>query len=236
MGCKVCIADNGAEGVRAYGSGHYDLVLMDLQMPLMDGLTAAQRIRELEGSRTHTPIVALTANAMPGQLERCMEAGMNGFLTKPLDIARLHDTFERFGLVAKPTPSANEHATGASASAAPVDFGRLHEITDGDAEFARELVNTFVQSGTAVIQEMYAAFGAGDRPALTRAAHKLKGASANVHAQRLRDIALALETQAAQVDQPRLRELIEQLEDAFKEAAGSLQEYAAGAGPHAAAG
>jgi len=92
MGCKVRVADNGAEGVKAWQEGRFDIVLMDLQMPVMDGLTATRRIRELErgqSART-TPIVALTANAMSGQLERCLEAGMNDFLTKPLEIARLH--------------------------------------------------------------------------------------------------------------------------------------------------
>jgi two-component system sensor histidine kinase/response regulator len=219
MGCRVRVADNGAEGVKAFQEGKFDLILMDLQMPVMDGLTATRRIREIERGERMTPIVALTANAMTGQLERCMEAGMNGFLTKPLDIDRLHETLERYGLAAK----AMERQNTASTPGAPIDLARLNEITDGDPEFALELVSTFITSGEQVLEEIQAALEAHDRHALSRAAHKLKGASANIHAHALRELAYALETQAPSVDQPRLKELVQQLRERFIEAAEFLK-------------
>jgi two-component system, sensor histidine kinase and response regulator len=221
MGCRVRVADNGAEGVRAYGEAAFDIVLMDLQMPVMDGLTATRRIRELEGQGKQTPIVALTANAMSGQLERCMEAGMNGFLTKPLEISRLHETLDRYGFsLAAADKAADAAATQARAI---VNLARLNEITDGDPEFTRELIATFIASGEQVMQEVRSALGVFDRPALSRAAHKLKGASANIHAEALRDLAFALEMQAPSLDQPRLRELIEQLAAEFARAAEFLR-------------
>jgi two-component system, sensor histidine kinase and response regulator len=225
MGCKVRVADNGAEGVKAWGEGRYDLVLMDLQMPVMDGLAATRRIRELEAGGRATPIVALTANAMTGQLERCLDAGMNDVLTKPLQVSRLKDILERYGVgsgAAQPGAAATP-----AADDVPVDLGRLHEITDADPEFVRELTETFVASGQQVLEEIDAALECFDRPALSRAAHKLKGAGANIHAAPLRDLAFALETQAPSLDQPRLKELIGRLAAEFARAAEFLRSEAA---------
>jgi CheY-like chemotaxis protein len=98
LGCEVVLAENGQEAVDAWQSGDFRLVLMDVQMPVMDGYTATRQIRELERGRSRTPIVALTANAMTGQLERCLQCSMDGLLTKPLEPARLEEVLERFGL------------------------------------------------------------------------------------------------------------------------------------------
>ncbi len=98
LGCEVVLAANGEEAVRSWQTGEYRIVFMDIQMPVMDGYTATRRIREFECSGGRTPIVALTANAMTGQLERCLEAGMDGLLTKPLAIERLREVLDRFGL------------------------------------------------------------------------------------------------------------------------------------------
>jgi CheY-like chemotaxis protein len=226
MGCRVRVADNGLEGVKAYGESSYDIVLMDLQMPIMDGLTATRRIRELEGGGRHTPIVALTANAMTGQLERCLEAGMNGFLTKPLEIARLHETLDRYGLGARVPEKTGDEAAIAPAETLPIALARLNEITEGDPEFAFELTSTFIASGQQVMEEVRTALAAFDRPALARAAHKLKGASANIHADPLRELAYALENQASNLDQPRLKELIAELAAEFERAAEFLRVHA----------
>jgi PAS domain S-box-containing protein len=99
LGCTVQIAGDGAQAVQACQREHFDLILMDLQMPVMDGLTATRQIRALPAYVAQpTPIVALTANAMVGQSESCSSAGMNGFLTKPIDAAKLQEVLERFGL------------------------------------------------------------------------------------------------------------------------------------------
>ena len=98
LGCEVTLAENGQEAIDAWRKGDFRLVLMDVQMPLMDGYTATRQIRDLERGRMRTPIVALTANAMTGQLERCLQSGMDGLLTKPLEPERLEEVLERFGL------------------------------------------------------------------------------------------------------------------------------------------
>ena len=218
MGCTVRVADNGAEAVKAYREGRFDIVLMDLQMPVMDGLSATREIRALEGSGPATPIVALTANAMSGQLERCLEAGMNGFLSKPLEISRLQEVLERHGL------SVDLETESANATQPPVDSGRWHELTAGDSEFAAELASTFIISSQQVVEEIRAALGAFDRGALARGAHKLKGASANIHADQLRALAYELETQSANLDQVRLKELVQRLQQEFSRTATFMQE------------
>ena len=95
QGHRIRVVENGAEAVRAAARERFDLVFMDLQMPVMDGLAACRAIRAAEGER-HTPIVALTAHAMAGDEARCLDAGMEGYLTKPLDPAKLYETIDRF--------------------------------------------------------------------------------------------------------------------------------------------
>jgi two-component system, sensor histidine kinase and response regulator len=224
MGCTVRVADNGAEAVRACEDTTFDIILMDMQMPVMDGLTATTRIREMEtgDGRPNMPIVALTANAMANQLEQCMEAGMNDFLTKPLEIPRLYEVLTKFGLRATAEPSALGEAGGSNV---PVDLTQLNELTDGDPEFTRELAATFIASGEQALLEARAALAALDRAALSRIAHKLKGASANIHAGPLKNLSHALESQASSLDQPRLNELVESLAVELTRAAEFLNRY-----------
>lgn len=219
LGCSVRIANNGVEAVQAWQEERFALILMDLQMPLMDGLTATRRIRELEAGGRATPIVALTANAMVGQLEICLENGMNGFLTKPIEVARLRETLDRFGLGVDPKAAATtplDESDAALNTAAPVDLARLREITDGDESFAQELAHTFVASGSEVMAELRRAHGKADRQELARAAHKLKGASANIHAERLHILSGIMESRAQFADEATLTQMLNGMECEFR--------------------
>jgi len=227
MGCTVQIAEHGAEGVAAFHEESFDIVFMDLQMPVMDGLTATQKVRELESAdpkRRRTPIVALTANAMRSDQERCEAAGMDGYLTKPIEIERLRDTLIKFGLIAVEEmprswgePPTTVQRTGAS-QAAPINLARLNEITDGDAEFAKELVETFIVSGEQQLAEMHAALVAADRVALARVAHKLKGACGNIHADALHTLAAQLEAEAPTASEADLQNYTALLQQQFAHA------------------
>jgi two-component system, sensor histidine kinase and response regulator len=228
MGCTVRIADHGADGVAEFESEKFDIVLMDLQMPVMDGLTATRRIRELEAAepgRRRTPIIALTANAMRGDQERCEAAGMDGFLTKPIEIERLRDTLAKFGLSASneaPHPkvavSAELPVSVSATAPPPIDLARLNEITGGDPEFARELVDTFVASGEAQLREIQAAIEDADLEGLARAAHKLKGACANVHAEEMRLLVSRLEAESSSASHTELVQCAASLQQAFASA------------------
>jgi CheY-like chemotaxis protein len=96
LGCHVEIAANGEEGVRMAQSGKFDILLMDCQMPVMDGFKATAEIRRREGTNAHTTIVAMTANALAEDRERCLQAGMDDYISKPINRAELVRVLERF--------------------------------------------------------------------------------------------------------------------------------------------
>jgi CheY-like chemotaxis protein len=202
LGCTVEVAGNGAEGVAACQERHFDIVLMDLQMPVMDGMTATRKIRESETSG-HIPIIALTANAMTGDRELCEAAGMDGYLTKPIEVERLRNILAKFGLEKPDAAAMDEGAPVANHSlegAAPVNLSEFQRLTDGDQVFAQELVNTFVLSCEQQLAEIAAALAQKDGSAVAKAAHKLKGASANIHARGLTSLADRLEIDSAAAD------------------------------------
>jgi CheY-like chemotaxis protein len=215
LGCEVDIAENGAEATERCGVKAYDLVLMDMQMPVMDGITATTLIRQRERGKGRTPIVALTANAMNGEHDRCMEAGMDGFLTKPLDIERLCGVLSAFGLRDGKTSNAQvleaqQHAgTESPSQDPPIDLAKLDEITGGDAEFTADLLQTFFASATESIVEMAQALSGGELQQLARIAHRLKGAAFNIHARAVGEAAAQLEQLAANQPAERSAQAIE---------------------------
>jgi signal transduction histidine kinase/CheY-like chemotaxis protein len=217
LGCSVEVASNGAEGVAACRQRRFDIVLMDLQMPVMDGMTATRKIRESE-TTVHTPIIALTANAMTGDRELCEAAGMDGYLTKPIEVDRLRGILSKFGLErqdAETAQSASAHAPSQNC-AAPVDLHEFQRLTDGDQAFAQELVAAFLAGGEQQLAEMTAAVAQNNRSALAKAAHKLKGACANIHAQTLMALAAQIETASATADTPGLNQHNAQLRREFE--------------------
>jgi CheY-like chemotaxis protein len=202
LGCSVEVACNGAEGIAAATSRPFDVILMDLQMPLMDGLTATRRIRELETLR-HTPIVALTANAMAGDRERCEAAGMDDYLTKPIEVERLRAILTKYGLALPKdgTP--------------PIDLCKLNELIDGDRDFARDLAAAFVESGEQHLADMQSKAAGGNRDALAKAAHKLKGACANIHAHTLQAMVQRLESDSQTASTASLEAAVARLRQEF---------------------
>ena len=200
LGCSVQVANNGAEGVEAVRSRRYSIVLMDLQMPVMDGITATRKIRELE-THSDIPIIALTANAMSGDRERCEAAGMDGYLTKPLEVDRLRAILTKFGMAKEDGPAASAVSEPKSAATPgsqrpPVDLRAFNDVVGEDPEFARDIIATFIHSGEQQMAEISAAIASGQRDALAKAAHKLKGACANIHALALQTFAHRLEADA----------------------------------------
>ncbi|HUN27655.1 MAG TPA: PAS domain-containing protein [Steroidobacteraceae bacterium] len=225
LGCEVAVAENGQRALEFATRDRYDLILMDVQMPVMDGLSATREIRRTEQPGRHVPIIALTASAMTDELERCVASGMDGLLTKPLEPTRLGETLARFGLAGDggvgSAPLALVPMIAATAHA--IDLVRLRTIVGNDEEFIQELCQTFVASSTRIIEELGRALLADDRALVATLAHKLKGGSSSVCAQRVGDLAAVLE-RGAPVESPvDLRELVEQLGAAVKECAGFFE-------------
>jgi PAS domain S-box-containing protein len=207
LGYHADVAANGSEAVAAWLAKPYDLILMDVQMPEMDGFqaTAAIRAEEIKAGRSRTAIVAMTAHAMKGDRERCLFAGMDDYVAKPInpqDLARALK--ERLHGLA-PTVGVAESRT------APVD---LKEVFDpdalvnrlgGDQGLARSILESFVDDVRRQIDALGVVLAGDDHGAARRQAHAIKGAAANAGANALRATALAMETAAADGDLPRAR-------------------------------
>src|SRR5690606_7188894 len=148
LGCEVEVVEDGAQAIEAFKRNQYGFILMDMQMPVMDGIEATRRIREIEAAteRPRTPIVALPANAMMGTWERCVEAGMDDYLPKPLDISRLQAAVDRFmGAFQGDSPMSNDESRVAAAAGAGRSL--LQAIAGADAEFMVELIEAFLTTG-----------------------------------------------------------------------------------------
>ncbi|MGE0115159.1 MAG: response regulator [Steroidobacteraceae bacterium] len=243
-GCVVILADNGAEGVKAYENGQFDLVFMDMQMPVMDGLTATRKIRDFEGWRPRTPIVALTANAMAGQAERCIAAGMDGFLTKPLESGRLREVLEQYlrrddtlsattatrpALKLEPeavaVPNQTVDATSAGDIVRLMDWSRFEALMAGDREFALQLIDVFIDSAAQILSELRLSAGASDRQQLQRAAHKLKGASANICSDKLFTLCQSLEAAVANETRVQLTERVAEIVEVNAQTIEEMRQY-----------
>ena len=235
LGCDVRVVDNGLQAVEAFESERWAFILMDMQMPVMDGLEATQLIRTKEGNAPRTPIVALTANAMLGQLERCLAAGMDDYLTKPLDINRLQDVLDRF-MTSVPSDEQTLTTPVAAVTTETSIRHRLAEIAEGDTEFAVELITTFLAGTEEIMLELRKAADSGDSAAIARAAHKLKGASANLHIHELAELGRALETGAKSGAQGAWTEDVERIAQEFARVAIALRALLEDGSLNAAAG
>ncbi|MCO6440733.1 MAG: response regulator [Nitrococcus mobilis] len=182
-GHDVTVANNGKQAVAAIDRDHFDVVLMDIQMPEMDGLEAAAVIRAKETkSGQHVPIIALTAHAMAGDRERCLEAGMDGYVSKPIRARELFDTIA--ALIATEAPArAGETPPAAQgqAKAEPVTFAGelIHwsvalQTAQGNQDFLKELVQLLLEESAKLFVEIHTAIEEQDAKALQRAAHTLK--------------------------------------------------------------
>jgi CheY-like chemotaxis protein len=188
----VEVVTNGLEALAAMASSSYDVVLMDVQMPEMGGIEATRAIREREASAgRHTRIVALTAHAMAGDRERYLEAGMDGYLSKPIDPSALFDAVEWRQPLADRGPSACGFP--ATASLSVEEMGRRL----GDDELVVEVARMFLVDCPTRLAQIKAAVTARDRDAIRTSAHELRGAAGNLCATPVAECAGALELMAA---------------------------------------
>jgi CheY-like chemotaxis protein/HPt (histidine-containing phosphotransfer) domain-containing protein len=211
-----CVA-NGVEAVKAAASGIYDLILMDCQMPEMDGFDATATIRRQKGARV--PIVALTANAMKGDRERCLAAGMDDYLAKPLEMERVASVIERFlgrseprsGGTSPAPPTEVARTPPAAAGAEPeteaagepaLDYPALLKRCSGNAAFVSRIIEKFSERARADAEEMELAFRENNGPLLASLAHRMKGAGASVSAVALSKAAAGVEASGRAGDLP----------------------------------
>jgi signal transduction histidine kinase/CheY-like chemotaxis protein/HPt (histidine-containing phosphotransfer) domain-containing protein len=217
-GCGVVTASDGREALEILRGRTVDLVLMDVQMPVMDGLEATRRIRREIPGGARLPVVGLTASALREQVEACHAAGMDDVIAKPLDRGRLEAVIERYApAVGTRTgrhvilPPVARPAGAGGNSAGPggeISTARFREVTMGDAVLARGLVESFGHSAAEACGGVESGLDRGDFTLAKRAAHTLVGASANMGAVRLEELAVAMERAADGGDAVTLRSLV----------------------------
>ena len=224
-GIDVRLATNGREAVNALMTDTFDLVLMDCQMPEMDGYEATKEIRRAEGGQRHTPIVAMTAHSMQGDRDRCLAVGMDDYLSKPLDTRAFDGALSRWvgdlgqtEEAVAPEQAAVAEVGSSEGGVDPAALERLREqIASGDA--LEHIVALFRSQTPEKLEKLGASVGSGDRKAVTEAAHFLKGSAASLGAVRMAELCQQLETNSP----ARSPELLEALNGAFDEAVFALE-------------
>ncbi|GAB4303469.1 MAG: hypothetical protein Fur0025_44780 [Oscillatoriaceae cyanobacterium] len=198
LGCEVECAVNGQEALDKLAAAPYDFVFMDCQMPVLDGYEATKNLRRREGEGCHTVVIGLTANALTGDRQKCLDAGMDDYLSKPVSMEDLARVLEKF-LGVKIAPGNHQPTTAVSPAAdsqPPVDLSRLQDITGGDAEVEGELLQCFVEEVGIYLLELKAAIAANDSVTIRQKAHSIKGAAANLGVRLIPELALRIELQA----------------------------------------
>ena len=230
LGCRVEIAENGEEAVAVSAAGCFDLVFMDCQMPRVDGFTATRMIRAREASHAvgHLPIVALTANAVAGDRQLCLQAGMDDYISKPFDARQLREVLQRWlpgKMTAAPDDGSGMEKEGGGGlreqkawtcdpGIAVFDRdGLLHRL--GDDEFLSLFVDKYITTTGELLELLKRAVDEEDYGTVHLQSHSIKGAAASIGAEAMRAIAMRMEERASGGDLSGLAGLCRELEDAF---------------------
>jgi len=210
IGYEADLAGNGQEGLDLLQLKDYDLVFMDCQMPVKDGYLATQELRQFEaGSGRHTIVIALTAHAMPADREKCLAAGMDDYISKPVEQEDLEILLNRWtesrrgkienevgSEVVKTSDTSQSEPSPSSNDNPPLDLKRLNSISKGRVEFQQRLLNVFMEKAEVDLAALKEAIATSDFDQIQSYSHRLKGSSANVGAGEVRAIAAQIETLA----------------------------------------
>ena len=194
LGCDAMHAGNGVEALDALEKQEFDVVLMDCQMPVMDGFIATRKLREREVTRKLEPtrVVALTANALAGDREACLAAGMNDYLAKPFTLAQLRN-------ILLPSKVSRSAANKVTLDISAIEAVRQLDPNDEDRLLAR-LIALYRDDSSQLLADMDNGLKVGDAESVARAAHTLKSSSANLGAANVAAIARLIETSARNGD------------------------------------
>jgi signal transduction histidine kinase/DNA-binding response OmpR family regulator len=237
IGCRVDLVGDGREAIAALARADYDVVLMDCQMPVMDGFQATAEIRRREsacGAARRVPIVALTANAIEGDRERCLNAGMDDYLSKPFRTAELRATLERWLTTAgsRRGPNLQASATGSTSSPHthdhdaldPAALDMLRELQQSGSEsLLRTVVHAFLDSAPELLEDLETGLAQRSAERVQDAAHTLKSSSANVGATRLASLSREIEARARAGNLSQAKDLLDPLLAEYREVVSALE-------------
>jgi CheY-like chemotaxis protein len=237
MGYRADIAANGLEALQALERQPYDLVFMDVMMPEMGGFEATRIIRERQSQQSQFPnykssiiIIAMTASAMQGDREKCLAAGMDDYLAKPVRLEDVRAVVERWAPLAGKTDAVAATATPAAnppPEDAPVEMERLLDFTNGDPDSLRELVALYLDQTATQVEQLAAAVQAGAPGEVRRVAHSCAGASATCGMRRIVPLLRELERQGYEEKLTNADELSRQVGDEFKRIRDFLEAHLA---------
>jgi CheY-like chemotaxis protein/HPt (histidine-containing phosphotransfer) domain-containing protein len=225
LGYACVMADDGEQALAIWRSEDFAILLTDCHMPNMDGfeLVAAIRQDEKVKSLSRKPIVAITANALQGEAERCIAAGMDDYLSKPLKLQDLRTMVRKWlgvdGSTTKTIKIAHKDSTARAKSNAdmPIDDSVVKDIFGDDEEMFREVLDSFIGPSAVIIDELKQAYATQSCDEVQAAAHKLKSSARSIGANELADICTALETAGKENDLETIGQLMPRLEPAFEE-------------------
>ncbi len=233
MQCRVDVVGNGAEAVAIIRREHFDLVLMDCEMPVMDGYAATQAIREWESDipdHERMPIVALTAHVLPEDRQRCIEAGMDDYLSKPFSMNELRNLLGRWlpaGLHDEETPYEPDaticSSTGSIRRDALEAIGALDP--NHGKELAGRVIDVYMESSAELIETISDALSRGDREKIRTSAHALKSSSGNVGADRLVEICREMEIAARDDELHDMPERLTAVQHEYTQVLNALQHW-----------
>ncbi len=213
IGLTADYVENGQEALDRLAEQSYDLIFMDCQMPILDGYEATRLLREREGENAHTVVVALTASAMAGDREKCLAAGMDDYLTKPVRTAEIAQVLAKWMPEKFPEkkPDSLEHH-------------RLAEISGGDKTFEIELIESYLQETQGYLTQLKEGLRNSDSVCVAQIAERVKGASANVGVKNIAEIASSLQESAKLHHLKPARDLIGELNSILQQLNGYLTE------------
>ena len=236
MGVKVTVANNGKEVAGQFAAGSFDAVLMDCQMPVMDGFQSTNAIRHLEAESKDkpVPIIAVTANALAGDREECIAAGMNDYLSKPYTMERLYKVLSKYlaggtisPQVTSDDPKDEFSATEPCNSTTVIDPGALDELSQiqqaGSGNLVERVVLAFLESSVKLIAELQSAVDSSDANSMRTNAHALKSSSANVGALNLADLCRQMEDKGREENLSDADILQRRIQQEYEQAVAALQ-------------
>ena len=222
LGCRADVAANGLEAVSAVQRVPYDIVLMDCQMPELDGYAATIEIRRQEGKSHRTVIIAMTANALAGDRQQCLAAGMDDYLAKPITSKALEETLRRWTKkeekLSQPPPEAERGL---------VDSARLADLAElgDDPSWLPTLIRRFLDDARGRMEALSSAIDGGDLPAVAELGHALKGSSANIGATRMQELSTVLQNLGRAGTVQGAREALERLAEVYRRTEAALEAY-----------
>ncbi len=227
LGCEVDLAINGLESLRLISQNSYDIVFMDVNMPQMDGVEATREIRRIEGDGPRIPIIAMTANAMSGDREQCLKAGMDDYISKPVSKDKIIEALQKWGgtKIIKIDKKVIMQATSSSEDEKIFNYEEALSRYGGDNDILKTIINIYLEDTKERLGKIAFSFKENDFDTVSRIAHSIKGGASYIGADILRNIAYEIEAALKKGKSENIETLIKKIHDDFEIFSLTIQSF-----------